>query len=284
MGAEKKQTYSIKGLEFDKPTHKYTYQGEKLVGSISSISAIANGDSFGMASSWASKVVSQEMAALVLDNMGAIVDPYGHTPEEVTGLAEQARNKPNEIRDSSADFGTKLHKYVEEVCNGNDPPLPDTYASFGSKLNDEEKLRKACVALKLFVQKHIQPVASEVRLILKTSTKRFCVPGTADLICQIKNGDPSEYFVLDWKGVTGGSLNRPLKKSFFVQLEAYRHSVIQNFDLNCVGFIICRIDRDSAEIKPEIHRPRDHSLIDAFNACAEIYRLKTPKTELLKGE
>ena len=262
MGSEKKQTYSIKGLEFDKPTHKYTYQGEKLVGSISSISAIANGDSFGMASSWASKVVSQEMAALVLDNMGAIVDPYGHTPEEVTGLAEQARNKPNEIRDSSADFGTKLHKYVEEVCNGNDPPLPDTYASFGSKLNDEEK----------------------VRLILKTSTKRFCVPGTADLICQIKNGDPSEYFVLDWKGVTGGSLNRPLKKSFFVQLEAYRHSVIQNFDLNCVGFIICRIDRDSAEIKPEIHRPRDHSLIDAFNACAEIYRLKKPKTELLKGE
>ena len=266
----------LEGLEFNEPTHRYTYLGEQLVGSISSIAAISNGDSFGVASAWASKVVSKEMSLLFLDGMAS-------SQEEVALLAEQARNKPNEIRDSSADFGTKLHKYIEEVCNGNDPPLPDTYASFGSKLNDEEKLRNACIELKLFAQEYIEPIAAESRLVLQTNPP---IAGTADLICSLKGGDSSECFVLDWKGVTKGSLKYPLKKSFYVQLEAYRHAVIQNYNVNCTGLIVVRIDRDTAEIKAEIHRPKDSSLIDIFMACREIFLMpKKFETELLnKGE
>jgi hypothetical protein len=256
----------VEGLDFDEPTHRYTYYGEKLVGSISSISAIANGDSFGMASAWASKVVSQEMSLLVLDGMAS-------SQEEVALLAEQARNKPNLIRDISADFGTKLHKYIEEVCNGNDPPLPE----------GDEKLRNACIELKLFAQEYLEPIATELRVVLQTNPP---IAGTADLICSLKGGDSSECFVLDWKGVTKGSLKYPLKKSFFCQLEAYRHAVIQNHNLNCVGCIVVRIDRDTAEIKAEIHRPKDSSLIDIFMACREIFLMpKKFETELLnKGE
>ena len=258
----------VEGLEFDEPTHRYTYHGEKLVGSISSISAIANGDNFSIASTWASKVIFQEMAEQIVSGMGSPQEE-----SEIMLLAERARNKPNLIRDISADFGTKLHKYIEEVCNGNDPPLPE----------GDEKLRNACIELKLFAQEYLEPIATELRVVLQTNPP---IAGTADLICSLKGGDPTECFVLDWKGVTKGSLKYSLKKSFFCQLEAYRHAVIQNHNLNCVGFIVCRIDRDTAEIKAEIYRPKDSSLIDIFMACREIFLMpKKFETELLnKGE
>ena len=270
------------GIRMDEKTHRYTWQGKPLSGgSISGISKIADGDCFGVASGWAQKTIRQELSA---QPMAALKMLASATPEVMKKWAMEIASAPNRARDVAAETGNLVHAHAQAVCEhlvevsstdefglpGSMPALP------------EGEGRAACEAVSKFIERHISPVAAEVRLLFWPPTvggnppEDTPIPGTCDLVCRLQDGG---LCVLDWKTV---NTIRAVKASHVAQLAAYGEALQQRGN-KIDALILVQVERTSGRLEASRF---DHTVAaaDLFRLCLAIHQWRLPASTNLEEE
>jgi hypothetical protein len=270
-------------ISFDEKTHTYSLDdGEKLgKESISRISKIADGDNFGLASGWAAKLVSGEILNLFKADTS-------YTTEEIELMAKDAKSAPRKIRDSAAVAGSGFHFYAEQYCrwlinqkSESEHPISLGMSSLRPDLPQEETEKRCAESIKEFIDEHIEPVGSELRVLYKPQSG-YPIPGTTDLVCRLKSSPSSELCVLDWKGVTSFRYN--IRASHVVQLYAYGQALRQAGN-DITHLILVRIERESGKLLAhKFGFDRADTLGHLFESCINISRYKEPHKMEIGGK
>ncbi len=70
---------------------------------------------------WARDTALEAVREALTDRTGMMV---AVTPDWVSSLIEEARARPDQVRDGAADFGTQAHVLIDEILSGEEPEIP----------------------------------------------------------------------------------------------------------------------------------------------------------------
>lgn len=164
-----------------------------------------------------------------------------------------ALDYPETYMNSSANFGTNVHAWIEKYMEtGEFPPLPEgeTYADINMCLKSVQKF---------FMENDLSPKTVEVvKPELFVYSNKYGYAGSADFVCV--RGD--KCYLFDWKTSNGYRVN------YALQLAAYAKAIEELYGLhvykgNCVVFAK---DRVSYETHPQDEKMLDF-YFELFKAC-----------------
>lgn len=147
---------------------------------------------------WAKKVALQKVREVLIEwfDMGELVKSVNDVEE----MLEQARTRPDEVRDQAADEGTSAHALVEAILAGAPAQIP---AHLEPAVNG---------ALRFITDYNLTPIASEATVWHPI----YRYAGTVDLVARDGSGN---LVVCDWKRSSG------IYESYAYQVGAYAGAI-----------------------------------------------------------
>ena len=229
-------------LTFNPHNHGHYYDGKRLLGVTTALSAISKGDGLVQ---WA---VNQ-----ALEYARANWPDYSCVPGDDTEQRDivliGAKYAWKAARDEAASIGTKAHNWIESYLKGEDPQLPD-----------EEPVLKAVTA----ALEWIQSVKWEtVKVEHQIYIPELGVAGICDWYARI-NGVLA---VPDWK------TSKSLHSSYAYQTAAYLRALEAEFGEKIPHRWLIRIDKETGAVEPRF-LPEETIEADyaAFTSAVTIYR------------
>lgn len=235
-------------LLFNPRNHSYTYDGKRLLGVTTALSAISKGDAIVQ---WAANCAVDYARA----NLPVWPDDYppcctkeqAEQDLELIWLGAKAAWKAK--RDEAALIGTTAHDWVERYLKGEDPDWP----------TDPHARRSAEAALEWIRSVQWETVAVEQRLYIP----ELAVAGTCDWFARI-NG---RLAIVDWK------TSKSLHSTYAYQLAAYLVASEGRFEEKLTDRWLVRIDKETGIVEPRF-LPEETIEKDyrAFESAVHIYR------------
>ena len=234
-------------LVFNPRNHSYTYDGKRLLGVTTALSAISKGDAIVQ---WASNCACDYLRA----NLPGPEDyPLLCTPEQYKEdtdiIYSGAKYAWKAVRDEAASIGTTAHDWVERYLKGEDPDWPA----------DPHVRRSAEAALQWIKSVSWETVAIEQMLYIPD----LAVAGTCDWFAKV-NG---RLAIVDWK------TSKSLHSTYAYQLAAYLKASEGLFEEKVSDRWLVRIDKETGIVEPRF-LPEETIEKDyrAFESAVHIYR------------
>lgn len=229
-------------LTFNPNNHSHWYDGKRLLGVTTALSAISKGDGI---TQWASNCACDYVRANQVPS-GGNSDEYNQAFEMVLLGAKYAWKAK---RDEAAGIGTIAHEWIERYLKGEDPAWPE---NISAKKSCEAALEwiKSVKWKTLFIEKQIYIPELEVA-------------GICDWCAEIDG----VLAVPDWK------TSKSLHSGYAYQTAAYLKALEAELGLKIPHRWLIRIDKETGSFEP---RFLSESSIDAdykaFESAVHIYR------------
>ena len=234
-------------LKFNQNGHRYTVNGKDALGVTTVLGVISKPALM----FWA----VNEAVGYLKENWKAGVS---YDEVQIKTMLEEAKTAHRKKKDTAADLGTMIHKWIEQYINGENPEPP---------INPE--MQKAIQAFLLWVKKNnVKFIVSE-RVVY---SRRYNYAGTTDFICEI---DGKKY-IGDIK------TSNAIYSEYLMQVAAYRYALQEEEGSNYDGMMIIRVPKDDGEIEiREFNNYADHAT--AFIRALGLYRhLKSEELKIKK--
>ncbi len=206
---------------------KYQTRSGKLYSRVTSVLSMIKFDD-GTLDKWKKKMQIKDFS-----NRISLQGTYKGT--QVFTEFSQALDYPETYMTSSANFGTKVHAWIEQYMDtGEFPPIPenDAYADVSICLKSVQKF---------FIDNDISPKTVEVvKPELFVYSDKYGYAGSADFVC-IRDG---KVYLFDWKTSNG------YRMQYGLQLAAYAKAIEELYGLHvhkatCVVFAKDKIGYDT---------------------------------------
>lgn len=251
--------YNKELLAFNPHNHGHYYNGKRLLGVTTALSAISKGDG-----------LLQWAANQAVDYLKSNLP--GREDYPLTGTSEQYEEDLSLIylgakyawkakRDEAASIGTIAHDWVEHYLKGEDPEWPV----------DPHACKSAEAALQWIQSVKWETVAIEHQVYIP----ELDVAGICDWYARIDG----VLAVPDWK------TSKALHPSYAYQTAAYLHALEEEFGEKIPNRWLIRIDKETGEVEPRL-LPENTIEKDykAFESAVHIYRREAEvKKEWLLG-
>lgn len=235
-------------LTFNPNNHGHYYDGKRLLGVTTALSAISKGD--GLVQWAANCAVDYARANLVpeasVDNPAAEAT---HSADHIAFVLQSAKYAWKNVRDEAASIGTRAHNWIEAYLKEEDPAWPD-----------DPPVQRACeAALEWIRSVHWKTIRIEHQIYIPGLE----VGGICDWFAFI-NG---KLAIPDWK------TSKSLHSSYAYQTAAYLRALEDEFEERIPHRWLIRIDKETGEVEPRF-LPEEDIAKDyaAFESAVTIYK------------
>lgn len=226
-------------LTFD-PPHIHRYDGKRLLGVTTALSAISKGDGLVQ---WACNCAVDYARANLNQNSG-----FGDD-DDLELILQGAKYAWKNVRDEAASIGTRAHDWIERYLKGEEPQWPT-----------DPPVQKACeAALEWINSVKWKTVCIERQIYIP----ELGVAGICDWLAFI-NG---ELAVPDWK------TSKSLHSTYAYQTAAYLRALEAEFEERIPHRWLVRIDKETGLVEPRF-LPEETIASDykTFESAVTIYR------------
>lgn len=237
-------------LTFNPKNHGHYYDGKRLLGVTTALSAISKGD--GLVQWAVNQAIDYARTELIPppsieDPLSLVVPSY--TTDHVAMVLQGAKVAWKAKRDEAASIGTQAHEWVERYLKGEDPEWPS-----------DPNVRNSCEA----ALEWIKSVSWEtIKIEHQIYIPELGVCGICDWYARI-NGVLA---VPDWK------TSKSLHPSYAYQTAAYLKALEGEFDTKIPHRWLIRIDKETGIVEPRFLPEEDIEKDYAtFEAAVTIYK------------
>lgn len=167
------------------------------------------------------------------------------TPDWVSSLIEEARARPDQVRDGAADFGTQAHLLLDEILSGEEPYVPPEMSNVVASFEGW----RTHSGLKIHLTETL------------VYSAKYRYAGAVDALAS--RGDT--FVALDWK--TGNRIYR----EFDLQVAAYAKAMEEMSGRRVAEAWIVRLGKRTPEFEARKVRDLDRAF-DAFRAALFLWR------------
>lgn len=233
-------------LTFNPSNHGHYYDGKRLLGVTTALSAISKGDGL---LQWAANCTS-DYARANLSTSEVYDDGTIHVSEDdLEFILNAARFAWKVKRDEAASIGIRAHEWIEAYLKGEDPIWPE-----------DPYVRRSCeAALKWIKSVKWKSIYIEKQIYIP----ELGVAGICDWCAEI-NGVLA---VPDWK------TSKSLHSSYAYQTAAYLRALEKELGITIPDRWLIRIDKETGVVEPR-YLPQEDIIRDyaAFEGTVVIYR------------